>query len=90
MHTYTHIHINVYTYIHIYIYTYTHIYIRIYTYTHIYIFTYILYSLLYLNSRRHLWTKNLYSVISVILHSLPGNTKNRESTRVPGLGQMTW
>jgi len=39
-------------------------------------------SLLYLNSRRGFNGVNyMYSVISVIVDSLPGNTKNRESTR---------
>ena len=40
------------------------------------------FSLLYLNSRRSFdGLKYMYSVISVIVDSLPGNTKNRESTR---------
>jgi len=40
------------------------------------------YSLLYLNSRRAFCKiKYMYSVISVIVESLPGNTKNQESTR---------
>ena len=40
------------------------------------------YSLLYLNSRRAFCKiKYMYSVISVIVDSLPGNTKNQESTR---------
>ena len=39
-------------------------------------------SLLYLNSRQGFnGLKYVYSVISVIVDSLPGNTKNRESTR---------
>ena len=42
----------------------------------------VFYSLLYLNSRRGFnGLKYMYSVISVIVDSLPGNTKNRESTR---------
>jgi len=42
----------------------------------------IFYSLLYLNSRRGFnRLKYLYSVISVIVDSLPANTNNRESTR---------
>jgi len=42
----------------------------------------VIYSLLYLNSRRSSnGLKNMYSVISVIVDSLPGNTENRESTR---------
>jgi len=41
----------------------------------------VFYSLLYLNSRQGFnWLKYMYSVISVIVDSLPGNTKNREST----------
>jgi len=39
-------------------------------------------SLLYLNSRKGFYgLKYMYSVLSVIVDSLPGNTKNRESTR---------
>jgi len=42
----------------------------------------VFYSLLYLNSRQGFdGLKYMYSVISVIVDSLPGNTKNRESTR---------
>ena len=42
----------------------------------------VFYSLLYLNSRRGFnGLQYMYSVISVIVESLPGNTKNRESTR---------
>ena len=42
----------------------------------------VFYSVLYLNSRRGFnGLKYMYSVISVIVDSLPGNTKNRESTR---------
>jgi len=42
----------------------------------------VFYSLLYLNSRQGFYgLNNMYSVISVIVNSLPGNTKNRESTR---------
>jgi len=42
----------------------------------------VFYSLLYLNSRQGFnGLKYEYSVISVIVDSLPGNTKNRESTR---------
>jgi len=42
----------------------------------------LLYSLLYLDSRRGFdGLKYTYSVISVIVDSLPGNTKNQESTR---------
>jgi len=43
----------------------------------------VFYSLLYLNSRRGFnGLKYMYSVISVIVDSLPGNTKNRESLSV--------
>jgi len=42
----------------------------------------VFYSLLYVNSRQGFnGLKYVYSVISVIVDSLPGNTKNRESTR---------
>jgi len=42
----------------------------------------VFYTLLYSNSRRSFnGLKYMYSVISVIDNSLPGNTKNRESTR---------
>jgi len=42
----------------------------------------VFYSLLYLNSRKGFYgLKYMYSVISVIVDSLPGNTENRESTR---------
>ena len=42
----------------------------------------VFYSLLSLNSGRGLNGLNyVYSLISVIVDSLPGNTKNRESTR---------
>jgi len=42
----------------------------------------VFYSLLYLNSRRSFnGLKYMYSIISVIVDSLQGNTKNRESTR---------
>ena len=42
----------------------------------------VFYSLLYLNARQGFnGLKYVYSVISVIVDSLPGNTKNRESTR---------
>ena len=41
----------------------------------------VFYSLLYLNTRRGFnGLKYMHSVISVIVDSLPGNTKNREST----------
>ena len=42
----------------------------------------VFYSLLYLNSRRAFYgLKYMYSVISVSVDSIPGTTKNRESTR---------
>jgi len=42
----------------------------------------VFYSLLYLHSRPGFnGLKYVYSVISVLVDSLPGNTKNRESTR---------
>jgi len=42
----------------------------------------VFYSLLYVNSRQGFdGLKYVYSVISVIVDSLPGNTKNWESTR---------
>ena len=42
----------------------------------------IFYSLSYSNSRNGFnRLKHVYSIISVIVHSLPGNTINRESTR---------
>jgi len=52
----------------------------------------VFYSLLYLNSRRGFYElKCVYSVISVIVDSLPGDSKNRESiqycTLIPSLGE---
>ena len=42
----------------------------------------VFYSLVYINSRRCFnGLKHVYSVISVIVDSLPGDTKNRKSTR---------